>query len=996
MTRQQCSRPTRPNHPIIRGLDQRGDQRARRWRRLRWGQAAAAFALLLLAAAPLAAQRGTVTGVVRDETGALLEATEVRIVGTNLRALTNESGRFLIPGVPSGRHTIEASRLGYHTARLQVEVGEGTTTVDFELRYTALALDELVVTGQGSEISRRRLSTNVEVISSTAIESAPVSRLDQLLQAQLPTAQVRMTSGQPGATSLIRARGPVSVSRSSTPVIYVDGVRVDNLNTRAELSLSVSGPAHQGTQTSAIADIPLENIERIEYIPGGAATTLYGSDAANGVIQIFTKKGVPGQAQFTVETELGIENVDSKYFFFPRTAELLYRNGRTQTYRLAGNGGTEDMTWSFSGSVQDRAGYRIGNNASRTYQARTGLTANIAPRLRYDASFAFGWNHYERTRDGNAGGYTPLWLLEGGRIFALGFSNNLNEMSAEELERLRAFLKRAEQLQDYRIQVARFQMSHAMRWQPREDLSFRALVGIDSRNSNERGIVTNEFLVHTGAAAPGTDDRGTIDSYDRRFLGLTLEAAGQHQWNRGSLSVVTNVGAQLFRDQDEQAARIARNVRDGAETVRGAGQTEADDFFLTVVNYGAYIQQNWGFFDRYFIEVGLRADGNSAFGDQVGFQFYPKAGLVYDLGAEPFYRDGPLSRWIGAIRLRANYGVAGNFPAPFANDRTIAFASYLGQQSAAFGQPGNPDLGPEKTATVELGTDLEALDGRLSLRATWYDARTRDALFPVPLAPSLGQGTQLRNVGEIQNRGMELAVSADLIRRRNLGVRFTASLNTLHNEVVDDGGSPIFSIGGFSSSTIETVVEKGKPVGYLRGSKAILNPDGTLNRVETLQYIGKPLPDRFGTLGLDVTVGPRLRFNASADWQTGAQLHSFNRQFRYLYGLDDPKLPRPLLELDRTSNWLNLTSLFVEDTDYLIVRNVSVSYTLPEHLTTGFAKGIEIGLAAHKPFGWWKSSFDPESDHSGARTQGGASVGGFNYASDPAPRMFLFNLRARF
>ncbi len=954
-------------------------------------------ALVLLAAAPLGAQEAsTVTGVVLDELGSPLTAADVRVVGTNLRSVTNVQGRYLIVGVPHGRHTIEVVRIGYETARQEVEVGEGGAEANFELAYAPLALDEVVVTGQGSEISRRRLSTNIDVISSQAIEAAPVTRLDQLLQSQLPSAQVRLTSGQPGSTSMVRARGPVSVSRSSTPVIYVDGVRVDNLNTTAELSLNVSGNRSQGTQTSAIADIPLENIERIEYIAGGAATTLYGSDAANGVIQIFTKRGVPGRSQFSVEAQLGVENVDASYFHFPQTADLVYRNGLTQTYRIAGNGGTEDVTWSFSGSVQDREGYRISNNASRSYQGRTGLSANVTSDLRYDGSFAFGWNHYDRTRDGNAGGYTPLWLLEGGRIFAFGYTNDLTAMSDSEMSDLRAFIERAEALQNYRVQVARFQTSHALRWQPRSDLSFRGLVGVDHRSSNERGILTNEYLVHTQVVAPGTDDRGSINSYDRRFLGLTLEAAGQHQFERGPLSLVTNVGGQLFRDHDEQAARVALNVRDGSETVRGAGSTTADDFLLTVVNYGAYIQQNWGFYDRYFVELGVRADGNSAFGDEVGFQYYPKLGLVYDVSAEPFYQDGAFSEWFGALRLRANYGVAGNFPTPFANDRTINFASYLGQQTAEFGQPGNPELAPEKTYTVELGADVEALSGRLTMQATWYDARTRDALFPVPLAPSTGEGVQLRNVGEILNRGMELRVAGDVVRRRGLNVRLSASLNTLHNEVLDAGGSPLFGISGFSSSTVESVIEEGKPVGYLRGSKATLAPDGTIASVQTLQYLGKPLPDRFGTLGMDVTVGPRLRFNATADWQTGAQLHSFNRQFRYLHGLHDPDLPDALLGDNRSANWLNLTNFFVEDTDYLIVRGISAHYTVPEELVGGFADGLEVGFMIQKPFGWWKSSFDPESDHSGARTQGGATVGGFNYASDPAPRAFILSVRARF
>ncbi|MEX2526120.1 MAG: TonB-dependent receptor [Gemmatimonadota bacterium] len=946
-----------------------------------------------------AQQTGSIEGrVTVDRSEQPLAGVQVFIEG--LGTITNQDGRFRLANVPAGTHTVSAQRIGYAltTETVTVQAGQ-VTAVMFALQQRVVDLDAIVVTGQGSEISRRRLSTNIDVISTEAIQASPATRLDQLLQTALPSVQVRLASGQPGATSVTRGRGPVSASRATTPVIYVDGVRVDNLNTQAELSLNTSGNRRQGTQTSAIADIPLENIERIEYVPGGAATTLYGSDAANGVIQIFTNKGAPGATQFTLETELGVETTNEKYFFFPQTVDLLYRNGLTQQHRLSASGGGEDVTWSFSGSVQDREGFRIGNNASRNYQFRTGMTARLFPSVRYSGTYSFAKNAYERTRDGNAGSYAPLWLLEAGRIFALGWSNDLTSLNPTDFAALQAFLQKAEDLQNYDIDVTRFQTSQAVRWEPRTDLSFNATFGLDSRVSNERGIETNEFLVHTRVRPEGTDDRGSISSYDRRFLGLTMEAGGQHRWDRGSLSLVTNAGGQLFRDDDQQNSRVALNVRDGSETVRGAGSIDADDFRLQVVNYGAYIQQNWGFYDRYFLEVGLRADANTAFGEDVGFQYYPKFGFSYDLSSESFFADAVSSNLLSSLRLRGNYGVAGNFPPPFARDRTVTFASYLGQQSAAFGQPGNPDLGPEKTSTLELGADMEAFDGRVGLQLNWYDARTTDALFNVPSSPSSGEQTQFRNVGEITNTGVEIRFSGEFLRTDNLSARVTGSFNTLNNEVVDAGGSPVFGISGFSSSTVQAVVQEGLPVGALRGSRATLNSDGTIASVELLQFLGKPLPDQFGSLGLELNVGRSFRINADADWQRGAQLHSFDRQFRYLYGLPDGDLPSALLTQNPgpfRTNWLNLTNFFVEDTDYLIFRNIAASYTLPQSLVGGWARGVDVGVGIQNPYGWWTSSFNPETDHSGAASQGAASVGGFNYGSDPSPRTFMANVRVRF
>ena len=229
--------------------------------------------LLLLFVGPLFGQTRSITGVVLNDREAPVSGASVQVVGTNRGALTNAQGRFQISGVPAGPQVVEVRAFGFKPEKQTLTADATNADLSFQLQLAPLALDEVVVTGQGAEISKRRLSTNIDVVSQEAINAAPATRLDQLLQSKLPSAQVRLTSGQPGTTSLIRARGPVSASRSSTPVIYVDGIRVDNLNTMAELSLNTSGNRRQGTQTSAIADIPLENIERIEYIPGGAATT---------------------------------------------------------------------------------------------------------------------------------------------------------------------------------------------------------------------------------------------------------------------------------------------------------------------------------------------------------------------------------------------------------------------------------------------------------------------------------------------------------------------------------------------------------------------------------------------------------------------------------------------------------------------------------------------------------------------------------------------------
>lgn len=932
-------------------------------------------------------------GIVRDETGATIANAQLRLVGLERGAQSNDRGRFTISNVTPGEHTLEARRIGFALRRIPVTIRAGVNEVNVTLEHSALALDGIIVTGQGGEMERRRLSTNVDVISRDEIEASPTTRLDQLLQTKLPGAQIRMTSGQPGTTSLIRTRGINSVSTNSTPVIYVDGVRVDNLNTPAALGMNLSGSAHQGAATSALADIPLDNIERIEHIPGGAATTLYGSDAANGVIQIFTRRGVAGPTRASLEVESGVETPQTQFQHFHRTRDLLYRNGVTQKYSGSVEGGVGGFTYSISGSARAAQSHRLeGDNNALAF--RSGLGADMGRRGRYTGSLSYNQDAYPRFRNGNSGGYNTLWFIEGGRSNAFGFNPDIDVLGDSAWQALKSFVARAEALQDNSVRVRRFTTSHGFTIEPLTGLSVKANVGIDQRLTHERSITTNEFLIHTKQYPAGTSDRGSIQNYDRTYQGLTGELTAQHRYTHGAVSIVSALGGQLFRNDDEQVAYTATNVRDGAQTITGAGTTTGADAAFRVANYGLYGQTNIGLLDRYFLELGLRADQNTAFGATVGAQYYPKVGLVYEVTQESWMRDLVGERWLPKFRLRGNYGVAGNFPRPFANDQTVTFSSLGGALAATFGQPGDPNLRPERTSTFEGGFDASLLSDRATVSLTVYKARTRDALLNAPSAPSTGQTTQLRNVGEIENRGIELRSSIVPWSSPAGRLTLTGSVNTLKNKMVSTGNTPVFNLGGLSERTIQAVVEAGQPVGYLRGSKATFNADGTLQKVELLQYLGKPHPDTFGSMSAQLRLGSRFTVNVDGDYQFGASSHSFDRHFRFQYGLPETIVPEAAVKAagGPTGIWLDVFNLFVEKTDYVKLRNLSVEYRLPERLVPRGASSARISFAANNLLTWATSSFDPEVDLSGAIGQGAAAVGGFNYSTDSAARSFLLSI----
>jgi|GEM_PF-160521 len=939
-------------------------------------------------------QQVVITGHVTGQpSGEALPGVSISIKGTSAGTATDVQGHFQLRFPQDAEQaTLVIYYLGYKRQELVLQKAAAATPLNISLAADRLGLDEVVVTGQGLDISKRRLSTDVVSIGTKELDRGPSGRIDQLLQSKLPNAQIRLTGGQAGATSIIRARGVNSAFINSTPIIYVDGVRMDNLNTASRLG----GGSTQGAAVSAISDIPMDNIERVEYINGGAATTMYGSDAANGVIQIFTKKGGADRTNVTFETQMGVETPTADFLRFKRTKELLMKNGFYQKHHLALNGGKDNFGYSFSGNYSNSEGIQIYNqNSNRRIDFSSGFRAGLGKNVTYESSFSFVNNKYKRNRNGNQGGYTGLWFAESGASSITGprFSPNLDTLSEASFQAMKEYVSAAERLQDNNITVNRFQTSQVFKYMPLKNLVFKATGGIDYRVQRNQVITTNHYLSFT--TNTNVTDQGSITNADRKYFGITLELNGQYEAKAGDFSFITTAGGQLFRNEDQQIAYTGSNIRDGSRTITNAAVKTSDEYYLQVVNYGVYLQENIGYKNRLFLDLGLRADGNPAFGKNIGVQYYPKGGISYVPSAEPWFE--PLSRVLSSAKVRGSFGVAGNLPTAFANQRTIAFGGYLGGQAAYFGQPGNDDLKPEKTQTAEGALDLGFLHDRILVSAGYYRAVTRNALFYVPPTPSSGQlQSQLYNVGKILNHGFEFNVVLLPIQTKTTELRVNASVNTLYNTVLSSGGVAPFNINGFSARTIQTVVQEGKPIGFLRGNIGVFGPDGTLQSTSAQQNLGTTIPDLFGSFGLNFRY-KALEVYANGDYQQGAYANSFDRQFRFNYGVDNEGVPQAEIDKNKRTNWLNFTNVFTEKNDFIKIRTIGCSYTLKGSVLNNHVKSVIVGFMAVNPLNFTSSSFDPEATISGAaQGQGGATTGGISYATYSLPRQWLGSLRLNF
>ena len=437
-------------------------------------------------------------------------------------------------------------------------------------------------------------------------------------------------------------------------------------------------------------------------------------------------------------------------------------------------------------------------------------------------------------------------------------------------------------------------------------------------------------------------------------------------------------------------------AKDDASLVAGFSHpSSADEYLSYLHSYGIYVQDNFGWRNRYYLDLGLRMDYNTAFGDQVGWQAYPKVGLSYILSDEPWMRSLQSGGWINSLKLMANYGVAGSYPPAFEYQRTIEVSSYLGKQANTFGKNGNPNLGPEKKHSYEVGFQGQFFHHVLSLGLTYYYAITRDALFNMPTLPSSGQSsTYLANVGKIRNSGIELYMGVNIIDTREWGLSVRGSLNTNSNEVLSTGGAVPFAVGGFSSRTITTVVEEGKSVGFLRGTATTLNDDGTVKETLYNQDLGRTIPTVYGNFSVSARWRD-LNFTLTGDYQAGAYVHSFDRQFRYAKGIEDGAIPAAAIEgSTQAQQWLNFTNFFVEKSDFVKIRNIGIDYTW--HFPKFVVNEVNVGFNIYNPFSWTSSSVDPEAVLSGARTQGAVATGGLSYSSYSLPRQYVFSARVSF
>lgn len=914
----------------------------------------------------------SVSGIVSDEFEPIAGATIV-LKDTSIFTQTDTGGSYKITA--NKGDTLIYIFTGFKTQ--EIVVGDSNEiNVTLEINNQ---LQEIVVTGQGSGVAKKRLSTKVDALYAKEIERLPSSQIDQILQSNTPSAQIRMSSGQSGTASIIRTRGPISANTSTNPVIIVDGIRVDNLNSNAAL-----GVFFGGGQVSTLADIPAASIAKIEYIKGGAATTLYGADAANGVIQIITKKGnSDGEASIFVETRVGVVEGTKDFLRYDRTADALFRTGITEVYNVGMNGGNENFTYNLAGGISADSGFTRTNTDSKK-SFSLGVTAKINEKLDYQGSASYV--DYRNTLDyGVNTQFSNYTNLEAG-IFG-----DIDNFSAADWGLLEQNIKDISELIDIQRTSDRFTFSNRFKYKVLDNLKANLTIGLDHRNSTDQVIETDELQQSLGLPA-------TIGSAIRRSLrnssNITADLNATHKHKSDDFTFISMLGGQFFRSNDRQNTIDGMGGIDGIDVIAAFPTLDANDLVLENTNSGIYFLENIGYQNLAFLELGGRFDDNTAAGADANAIFLPKVGASYNFYEHEFYDKYQLKNVLSSGKLRFNYGESTNFALPFSQDNTVDAQGYLDTTALSFGNPGNDNLTSERVKTTEFGFDLNFLNDRIKFSATRYIANTEDALLTPVSAPSSGQFSQIQNIGKIENKGWELALNAKILQQKDQQLSAGFSYNYNQNKVVDMGGVAPFATNGFQ--TVGTWVEEGQSLGFLRGDISVRNAGGTFDTFTA--DLGDTFAPHFGSLNINYSF-KKFNFFLTGDYQFGGKMADMNalldqinryQVFRQsgVNTFNNNEIPD---DLATTKNPLDYVNYFVVDNDFIKIRNIGVSYAFDK--ISKNIKEIRWSFNIRNPFNFTSSGIDTEVTGGGIASQNGFASGGFNFGTLSAPRVYSTALR---
>jgi TonB-linked SusC/RagA family outer membrane protein len=824
---------------------------------------------------PLLAQAaGRIAVTVSDSaSGQPLASATVLVVGTRLGGQTATDGRITINNVPAGAHQVRVQRIGYGPHTVTTNVGAGqTVTLAITLRAQTVQLDTVVAIGYGTQ-NRRNVTGSVSIVTTEALDRAPVGTIDQVLQGTSPGVHVTSTSGEPGGAMSVRIRGTSSITGNSEPLYVIDGFPIEN---DIEGSSVGNGGRDRTAPPNPLVTLNPSDIESISILKDASATAIYGARGANGVVIITTKQGRGARPAFNIDSYTGFQTLAKKYNLldaagymnyanafgqnssqaytpFPDTTKArllasgintdwqdeLFRTGGVKNVQLSVRGATaaaQPTRYALSAGVFDQDGIVLGSGLRR-YSARLNLDQQVGTRFEFAGTVSASQARTKSVpsagqQNANSGAisaalqYVPILPVQrpdGSYSYINTDLNAYNSLldAPQTPNPISLAREVVDSLSDTRLLTNLWGQADLT-----EDLRLKVAVGADYANrwrntyyprSTLRGSQSNGEAIRATANTSSWLNENTL-TYNHTFRNAhavdLLGGYSRQQTNvDGANMENTNFVSDITGYFD-----IGAGTQTGGPGVSSRRTTQTLESVLSRLNYSLL--------DRYLLTLTYRRDGSSRFAVNKKWGEFPSAAVAWRASAEPWFNIGGIDE----LKLRLSYGLVGN-PSirPYQslarlNNQTYSFGgtAYSGYYAEAVG---NPNLTWETTRQLDVGFDVALMD-RFNLTADYYTKRTSNLLLQVSLPNETGFQTALANRGSVENKGVEAGLDAQIVKGGNArAFAWKANVNVAknRNRVLDLGGqSQIFANLITTDYNLPgTLIIVGQPIGVFYGFKSL-------------------------------------------------------------------------------------------------------------------------------------------------------------------------------
>jgi TonB-linked SusC/RagA family outer membrane protein len=950
---------------------------------------------LSLVVSQLWAQNRTLKGKVTDDKGVGIPQASVLVKGTTVGTTTAADGSFSI-SIPATGKTLVVSSLNFSPQEVSIT---GKTAVTVSLTSSSQNLEEVVVVGYGTQ-RKSEVTSSISKVSGDQVANTPLSSVDQALQGKAAGVQSVTFSGQPGANQAIRIRGIGSYSASAQPLFVVDGIQINS----GDLS-------RETTTTNVLAQLNPDDVESISILKDASATSIYGARGANGVIVITTKGGKAGKTKFNVSTEVGNNKPgDLPAAGIPLRANdwltlykegytnyrliagdplataqasaatiaatygdgsvdinwpaLLLRTGTQQLYNINASGGDAKTTFFISGGYFKQEASTIGSDLAR-YSSVININHIISPKI--DVSFSLQPTYTKQnTAISNSSAFASPTMefyflrptsnpfnADGSynidRVSNKNFSNNYNPLYivAKDIHSLDNFSMLGKAAGNYKIlNNLKFTTSMGLQYNNLEEFQYNNQYHGDGASSNGRGYAYyTRYLLWDWTSQLNYHAALTRNKY------LTLDAtAGYESINsRGYFITASSINYPTPALVD---AANAATVTAGSNN--GSDYNFASEFARASFNYKG----------KYTLAGSFRRDGSSRFAASNAYGNFPSISGAWIVTKENFMAN---VKAISDLKLKASYGSSGNAEVGnYAWRQTFGFgANYNNQPGGVFNGIGNANLQWEHALMTDFGVDVSFFKNRLSLVVDYYIKKSDQLLFAQPLSLTTGFSTITKNIGAMENKGIEITINATPVSTRNftwdVSLNFTNNKNTVtqlppgQTQIINGvqyvapghdiyefygklwggvdpatGNPQWFTDATKSAKTFQYSAAANTPMGLSASPKYY---GGFTNTITYKQFsLAADLYYNFGNYVRDSWAGYLTDEVNSA---YGKYAYTLNRWQKPGDITDVPRLIAGSTNTSSTitnSNSISFSSRFLYKGDFLRLRNITLSYTANQSL----------------------------------------------------------------